>query len=1464
MAPFCPSFYEVVAGLARQAGDALAAIDGIAGSEHARVPKRLTYLQLHAEAERLAGALAWRLREGVGDAGVAGELVLATKMRRGNEWYCIFCAAAKLRVPLVALSTDLPDKAAEDTRNAEILVQHRPALLILDGGRGVTAQDVSAQPLRTVTFEELWKEAATATVPTKWNRSEPVLCYAYTGGTTEASRCVQITHEMACHEVKVYPYVASLGRSDMIMQQHSVYWAASAYGEIDIALAYGCALVFCEAWDIEGVVVAIKEHRVTCAGLVPSILAALRHEDLPSLRLVLTWGEALQVRTAREWAKHVHLVDLLISTEYWLSLYADWTAHCQRGGTDRPVFRTLPDVQVRIRERCDEPGTGELLVAGPMVSAGYTDPKRNLDTFVVEGGVRWYCTKDNVELRDSGVLFRGRADDLIKVGAKWFDVKELERKLQALDGVAEAHVLGRDVFAALGLYREGVVPALRQQLPPDFSLRLLPSLPRKPGTDKVDRKRLAALVMPIKGAAQGGFEEEKLARELASLKRWYSPLVLVVVAALLHATMDVVAQASSDPPQLLPAVLPVGFVLKAVWEFIWRSLCLSYLVLLSHYWRRLPRQCQNFPLGYIGLLVFVASAAPTPMWGLLSASPGIWKSWTRRRLLSWPVVCGLGFPLWARESGQWWPRQGVTGTIKWYWQIAVDGAKMRFQEGRQWTWGLVKPVLKAADDVVYQVRRLLRLSQQCKNCGKRGPPRCGRLMPEVDPFWYCNDCWMHYERHHQCGRCNEWRVRGKPDALLGLWVCSGCERLLPKERKPVPPAEDTDRATPADDGSGSSMDGETLRSDRTLMSELLPNRAEGSSQGGPDGPTMAGSEREPDSLAGAAEWQWRKQANGGWKKFLVQTHLICLVDVAPSLVRATGSAEVQTAVADRSGHPAPQAPAVHKSATWRMLERSTGLVFSSLDEPTVRLDSLRKTKLASAVRREVGKFVTRSVWNRCKTIGELLDAIDHLAPEPPPTTSAEQCCCLRRTRTEEHAVWGLMWRNRCQWTLRRNGALSEATLREVLADLAARHPALRTELADPMCIFTAVQQALSVFTLWSNQWRACAPSSSSAASSPTTASRIRSRVVDAAKHLTHWSFRHAWGRVRAIAPGRGVKWLTVLERAASEEEAHKKLWKNMPGFEPPVQVVLAQFGEGNAEGAVVHITVTHMLSDGYSIVPLLMDLAQLVARLEAPNPELIHVPPPVPNALAALEDRLFRSISGGDTLSDGITQEQILPTKAQRHPSTLLVTLHTEVVAALRQAALHLAVTDEILMLTVLGAALGHLQQEARVSFLMVAPQRDGRGESEMVGLFADIRLLTIDPEGLSYAGLALELHHLVKERRWGSPSILVQGEIPFVNFEWTELESHHGFSQMPFSRSGAELSLQNPLKVAVDQGDSGTWRMRTAFDKDIYGEDDRERFFNSFMRGLRSLLEDPLELVWQPTEVTASTVAVDQTTAVA
>ena len=85
--------------------------------------------------------------------------------------------------------------------------------------------------------------------------------------------------------------------------------------------------------------------------------------------------------------------------------------------------------------------------------------------------------------------------------------------------------------------------------------------------------------------------------------------------------------------------------------------------------------------------------------------------------------------------------------------------------------------------------------------------------------------------------------------------------------------------------------------------------------------------------------------------------------------------------------------------------------------------------------------------------------------------------------------------------------------------------------------------------------------------------------------------------------------LKVLGCHETEQIAEGKLWARAADFEPPFQVRFVTFGKEAEEGALVHLAVSHMVSDGYSIMPMLDDLAHLVAREEAGGAEL----PPLPS-----------------------------------------------------------------------------------------------------------------------------------------------------------------------------------------------------------------------------------------------------------
>jgi len=1571
------NFFEALEKRALEAGHAIAAIDGItaAASKQGLVqsergpPAQVTYAQLHTESQRLAAALAAALHDAC--PGLARGLpeapVLATWMRRGTGWYCVFWAAARLQVPLVALSCDLPDRSVEQQRNSEILAEHRPALLIADRAwhsaavGGASAEAVAAS-LTVVQFADLWSRSRAAlaeprevgSILTGSASADAVLCYCYTGGTTKASRCAIVTHRMALYEVATYPHIARLGHEDRVLQQHSLYWGASAYGEVDIALAFGCALIFCEAWDTEGVSTAIRQYRASCAGLVPSVLAALEHRDVPSLKLVFTWGEALQARVAREWAQHVHLLDLLISTECWLSLYADWgnatrgssgsrcgsadKSPALRSGTEetKPSFHTVPGTIVRLRpvtadRECSgtsraslngHAATGELLVAGPQVSPGYTNAKLNKTAFEFDAdGTRWYCTKDCLERRtDGGFGFAGRADDLVKVGGAWVDVREVEARIFAVHGVAEACICHRDVFVVLHELHEGIMQELHAVLPADFALFVVQALPRRAGTGKVDRQLLNGFIRVGPIAARDDKEALLCTRELNSITAWYAVLLLPPLISSIfwawgeHSPLEELFSYRgwlrsecaniSETPSMLALCRSVDFrdaadislqiLLQLLWIFlqiICRLLCIIYAT-MSLYTRSVPDEAHAWfricPCGLHGFIVLVCSCVPPPPSYFCLVAPllglhGCLHAAMRQRLFSWPLVCLLGLPFWLRKDGLWMWRWGFFEVLRWYWKNYVVGS-------------LGNPL--------QPLKRKIGLERTCAACHKTMPVWNGKSDPAVDKEWYCNPCWKHYHNHKECKKCKQWAVKGSMTAE-GAWQCSACDlkarraasglgvgssssssnssaaRAAPSTNNPKSPRSITiklQKPAAPDVAMGTEPDKSRKRpADDTQQLEASPatrrRTANGTSSNG------VHKEESPE---------------GPCKRFKLED--------GTSSPQANGRTEAVTArVPELTPEPATAMPERMKSREWKIIEKATGMTFNSSNDSVLALDSLRQTKMASALRREAGKRLTRETLKRAASLQDLLDEVERL-----PSEECELVPGASGGSVREYAIWGMMWGSKCQWVFRRNRPLSEPVLRAALAQLMERHEALRTELRDPLKLFSATQQALTGFDLW-QRYAGHVPSGAKNSRSCgfcCIAHCIAQRLINTARRYTapflipavRWSLLHAWPKIGAGRCAPEDVPLRVFQAVATAEEADARLWRGGPGRCPPFQASLIAFGQGTSkEGALVHLAVSHMMSDGFCVVPLLDDLAYLVASVErrlpapavgtaaavatgasaVPNGHPVALAsaqavaaetplpplPPVRSVFEVLEARIGETVHSGcvssiDASGTCITREPIVP-KGWFDAACYFGHLPPEVVGALRGAAARLGVPDDIAMLTVLGIALSWFENRKRELIAMIVPQRDGPGHNDMVGLFADLRHLSVCSDGLNFVGVALRLHHIVKERLWSAPGLAMQYDMTFVNFEWTDFEERYGFTQHVNLIERSESSF-HPLRIAVDQPSRDAWRMRVAFHKTQYNEERRNRFFELFERSLHKFVESPLEPVWpnEPATTPAATVS--------
>jgi len=927
----------------------------------------------------------------------------------------------------------------------------------------------------------------------------------------------------------------------------------------------------------------------------------------------------------------------------------------------------------------------------------------------------------------------------MKVGGVWVDANEVAQKLGSISGVSHAFVFNGAAFVCLTSVAPGVMAALRRALPANISLFIVPEIPKHPGTGKVDRSRLERMVS-LHGS-HGHSAAELLAQQelFGEFNRWYLPLLALLLR-------PVLALATSE--------LSPGYwtALLCICDGIGRWLSLSYLLLLV-YWLVSLQSYLNFcPLGHcIGLLA-LASLAPRPC-VLVISLPGAYVALRSGRLLSWPCVCLVGFPVWAQESGIWW--------------LTASGQRIR-----SWCMQSMK------DKVPVWLRRTLYLTKTCNECKKTYFRDEGRIDISVDKHWYCNKCWKDFYRHWQCASCSKWVSKGRPEESLGpnAWVCLRCA-------KDIDAKEQTGTVT-------------------------LPGNADWVQHYQVLGSTSTcTTSREGGQAVGAAESRATRVILEQRLSPQVRKTQAC-PGACPDQAEGRGCA--QEAAVDELSASLEQ----EKSPTWKLVEKAVGWHFQSTEDQLLGIDSLRFTKLTSALLRDDGKQLPRDALKRCSTLGELLAEVASLSAV---SESSSQ--------EETHPAWGMMWRSHCIWTLNCDRIVTLPILRRAVEELVWRHTALRSVPIEPMPFFTAVQKALSILQLWRLG---------------STSSGFRSTLMAAAS----WGLKKSWPRVRSTAVDieRVLKVLSLssdvdaARRAVRDYRIQEKWW------EPPFEVTVAPYrnADDSQQGMLINLDVTHMFSDGFCIVPLMTDLATLVSRAEQGlQPDL----PPLPNPLTVLHPRILRTIEGDDSLGDAVTPQPLERSKWCEDVACIAAQMHPALVAEVKRAAIALVVTDDILMLAALGITLAKLHGQMCITIQTVAPQRDGPKDSLMVGLFSDNRWIDIRTEGLNHAGVALVLHRLVKERLWRPPPAVGQGDVPFVNFEWTDFEEHHGFAQIVNS-SRRETSLSSPLKVAVDQPDRQSWQLRVSFDNDRYPVKEQDRFFDLLEESLEHLIDDPLALV--------------------
>ncbi|MFF5488382.1 amino acid adenylation domain-containing protein [Streptomyces virginiae] len=405
--------------------------------------ERLSYAELDARAERLAGALRAR--------GAGPEEIVAVALHRSTEMVVSLLAVLKSGAAYLPVDPSLPAD-----RIAYLLSDAAPVLLLADDE--VAGALPAAADLPRLDPGAL-HDGDTAVAGPAALPGHPAYVI-YTSGSTGRPKAVVVEHSAIVNRLLWMQDRYRLGADDRVLQKTPFGFDVSVW-EFFWPLITGAALVVAEPGghkDPAYLTRVIQEEAITTVHFVPSMLAAFVEDPeadrCRSLRRVVCSGEALPEELKN---RFLAVLDVPLHNLYGPTEAAVDVTHwdCRREDTGPvPIGRPIWNTSLYVLDPRGRPVpvgvAGELFLAGAGLARGYlrrpalTAERFPLDPFGPPGS-RMYRTGDLARHRaDGSVEYLGRTDDQVKIHGFRIELGEIETALGRLDGVGRAAVVVRE------------------------------------------------------------------------------------------------------------------------------------------------------------------------------------------------------------------------------------------------------------------------------------------------------------------------------------------------------------------------------------------------------------------------------------------------------------------------------------------------------------------------------------------------------------------------------------------------------------------------------------------------------------------------------------------------------------------------------------------------------------------------------------------------------------------------------------------------------------------------------------------------------------------------------------------------------------------------------------------------------------------------------------------------------------
>lgn len=273
--------------------------------------------------------------------------------------------------------------------------------------------------------------------------------WLYTSGTTGTPKAAMHRHANIRHVFDTYGrQTLGVTAADRCLSVAKMFFAYGIGNSLFFPLAVGATTILQPARPTpESMADRITTDAPTLFFGVPTFYASLLASALPDdtfapVRLCVSAGEVLPETVQRRFKDRfgVDILDGIGSTEALHIFLSNTPDDIQPGTTGKPV----PGYDIELRDSDGRPvqaGTpGELYVRGESLALGYWR-RAEAHRTVFQG--QWLRTGDTYYVDERGYYHSlGRSNDLLKAGGIWVSPTEVEERLLAHEGVAEAAVVG--------------------------------------------------------------------------------------------------------------------------------------------------------------------------------------------------------------------------------------------------------------------------------------------------------------------------------------------------------------------------------------------------------------------------------------------------------------------------------------------------------------------------------------------------------------------------------------------------------------------------------------------------------------------------------------------------------------------------------------------------------------------------------------------------------------------------------------------------------------------------------------------------------------------------------------------------------------------------------------------------------------------------------------------------------------